>query len=83
MTNIFIYFIPFNFHEKTHRVVVTLPILLSRRHRVIGVKQIAHNRAHTAYIFCCPGLCSFCTTAASRSEEEALPVGWNVLGAGL
>lgn len=77
MMNIFIYFILFNFHEKTHRIVVTL--LLSRKHRVTGVRQIAqsytHNGLHIAYIFSCPGHCFFyCTTAAPLSKEEALPV---------
>ena len=88
MTNIFIHLILFNLHDKDHRVVVILPILLNKKLSLIGVKQLAQsytfNRANIAYIFCCSGLCSFyCATAAPRSKEEVFPVGWNVLGAGL
>lgn len=60
--DIFIYFILFNLYDKAHRVVVILPILLSWKLRVTGVKQLTpsyrFNRANIAYISCCPGQCT-------------------------
>lgn len=60
--DIFIYLILFNLHDKAHRVVVILPILLNRKLRITGVKQstqsYAFNRDNSAYISCFPGQCS-------------------------
>lgn len=86
--NIFIHLILCTLHDKDFRVVVILPILLNKNLNLIGVGQLAQNytfhRDNIAYIFCCPGQCSFSwTTDAPRPKEEALSVGWNVLGAGL
>lgn len=86
ITNIFIHLILFNLHNKDHKVVAILPILLKKSLGLIGVKQLAQshtvNRANIAYISVVqdsvPSI-----TASPRSKEEGLPVGWNVLRAGL
>lgn len=58
--DIFIYLILFNLQDKAHKVVVILPILLNRKLRVTGVKQLTQsytfNRANIAYTFCGLGL---------------------------
>lgn len=76
MTNIFKYFILFNFHDKAHRVLVILPILLNRKLRLTGVDQLAQsyafNWANIIYIFCRPGPS---THSCSWPDEEALPLG--------
>lgn len=78
------YRILFNPHDKPRRVIVTLPISVTRKLRVTGVKQLPQsytfNRANIAYIFCCPGQCSY--HSCFKVKKEALSVGWNVLGAG-
>lgn len=86
ITNIFIHLILFNLHNKDHKVVAILPILLKKSLGLIGVKQLAQShtviRANIAYISVVqdsvPSI-----TASPRSKEEGLPVGWNVLRAGL
>lgn len=54
ITNIFIHLILFNLHNKDHKVVAILPILLKKSLGLIGVKQLAQshtvNRANIAYI---------------------------------
>lgn len=71
----FIYLILFNLCDKAPRVVVNLSILLKRKLRVTGVKQLIFNKADIAYIFWLPRTILLPQTLLSQKRKHFLWVG--------